>query len=215
MPKALTHLCKKVNLSLFNDTLTVYPKSTGPKKLPVIRNEFELLLAVLFMQMDCASAEINTFFMTKDTELGVYRFVHRNDSDHALYHQDDFDMEDDHYHAQFDKTIDATKLDSICSILERENIITSDEHASFIKAFKEANTLPSVPTKLVTVSVTSSVLVTDQQTSVPKITVSSEQGATTTFAGLKRGFFNVKPTSVAPKPAVVTAQPEQQTASLH
>ncbi len=41
MPKAFTHLCKKVNLSLYNDTLTVYPKSSVLPK--PIQREFDII----------------------------------------------------------------------------------------------------------------------------------------------------------------------------
>ncbi|HAT9452185.1 TPA: Dot/Icm T4SS effector LegA7, partial [Legionella pneumophila subsp. pneumophila] len=113
MPKAFTHLCKKVNLSLYNDTLTVYPKSSVLPKPIQIRSELDLLMVLLFSQMDCNSAQVDQFFMMRSNELGVYRFIHRDDTDHDLYHQDEFSMDDNHYHAQFDKAIDESKLENI------------------------------------------------------------------------------------------------------
>ncbi|WP_131794858.1 hypothetical protein [Fluoribacter gormanii] len=176
MPKAFTHLCKKVNLSLYNDTLTVYPKpSLQQSSLPPVKDELSLLFLLLFSKMNCSSAEVGNFFMQRSNELGVYRFVHREDADHYLYHQDDFEMEDDHYHAQFAITINEGKLDSILDVLQKYSIISEEEHKSFVKAYHEANTIPKE--ELAT-----------KQTSVV-VPATKQKDDKPTFGGFKRGFF--------------------------
>ncbi|WP_454781168.1 hypothetical protein [Legionella sp. WA2022007384] len=174
MPKAFTHLCKKVNLSLYDNTLTVYPKP-DLQKLPPVKDELSLLFLLLFSKMDCVSAEVDTFFMERANELGVYRFVHRDDLDHYLYHQDGFQMDDNHYHAQFAISIDERKLDSILDILQKYSIISEDEHTSFVKAYHDANTIPKKD------------LATKQDRDVA--TATKTKAAKPTFAGLKPGFF--------------------------
>ncbi|KTD08985.1 hypothetical protein Lgra_2220 [Legionella gratiana] len=199
MPKAFTHLCKNVNLSLYDNTLTVYPKSKLPP-LPPIRDEFSLLMVLLFSQMDCMSARINDMFDMRKNELGVYRFVHRDDLDHYLYHQDTFSMDDNHYHAQFEKTIDELKLEDILSILEKHALISSEEHESFVKAYHEANTLD--------VSSSTKKVVKEQEKSVVLKSVTlletppmrkKEKDDEVTFAGFKRGFFVTVPKTVVKK----------------
>ncbi|APF02254.1 Uncharacterised protein [Legionella pneumophila] len=191
MPKAFTHLCKKVNLSLYNDTLTVYPKSSVLPKPIQIRSELDLLMVLLFSQMDCNSAQVDQFFMMRSNELGVYRFIHRDDHDHDLYHQDEFSMDDNHYHAQFDKTIDESKLENILGILEKHSLISSEEHVSFIDAYHKANALPEDMPKLET-TVPSPLPVSSPSvhsgTKRP-VVKEKEVDTPTTFAGLRVGFF--------------------------
>jgi hypothetical protein len=191
MPKAFTHLCKKVNLSLYNDTLTVYPKPSFA--LPPVRDEFSMLMVLLFSQMDCVSAKVNEFFDMEKNELGIYRFVHREDVDHNLYHQDSFNLEDNHYHAQFAKSIDEIKLEDILAILEKHSLITSEEHKSFLSTYHAANTLPQ------DVSAVKNVVKVQEKAEQPKSSSSEKVSVKVKeepmFAGLKRGFFLTPPPS--------------------
>ncbi|KTC79999.1 hypothetical protein Lche_2019 [Legionella cherrii] len=196
MPKAFTHLCKKVNLSLYNDTLTVYPKPDLSKSLPLppVKDELSLLFLLLFSQMDCVSAEVDHFFMERKNELGVYRFVHRDDPDHYLYHQDSFKMDDNHYHAQFSVSIDEKKLDSILTTFEKYSIISNEEHTRFLQAYHDANTvaqvtqqtLESTPVALLLkpVAVAPKPIAIDLK---PELAVPKKEY---TFGGFKKGFFN-------------------------
>ncbi|HAT1772528.1 TPA: hypothetical protein RG395_001456 [Legionella pneumophila] len=212
MPKAFTHLCKKVNLSLYNDTLTVYPKSSVLPKPIQIRSELDLLMVLLFSQMDCNSAQVDKFFMMRSNELGVYRFIHRDDHDHDLYHQDEFSMDDNHYHAQFDKTIDESKLENILGILEKHSLISSEEHTSFIDAYHKANTLSEDMPKLETtlpspLPVSSPSVHTTKKQPVVK---EKEVDTPTTFAGLRVGFF-LTSTKTTTKPLPVSHDKEKTT----
>ncbi|HAT7073901.1 TPA: hypothetical protein JAN90_14275 [Legionella pneumophila] len=196
MPKAFTHLCKKVNLSLYNDTLTVYPKSSALPKPIQIRSDLDLFeldlhMVLLFSQMECNSAQVKQFFMMRSNELGVYRFIHRDDTDHDLYHQDEFSMDDNHYHAQFDKTIDENKLENILGILEKHSLISSEEHVSFIEAYHKANTLTEDMPKLETTLPSPLPISSPSVHSGAKRPVVKEKevATPTTFAGLRVAFF--------------------------
>ncbi|ARB93590.1 hypothetical protein [Legionella longbeachae] len=209
MPKAFTHLCKNVNLSLYDNTLTVYTKSK--MSFPPIRTELDLLMVLLFSQMDCVSAQIDKMFDMRKNELGVYRFVHRDDYDHHLYHQDNFNMDDNHYHAQFAKTIDEIKLEDILGILEKHNLISSEEHESFIRAYHEANTIPldlTSSTKVVFIEQEKSqVAPGDTPSKKPSVKQKDDE---VTFGGFRRGFF-----LAASSKTVVTKKEDSKTSGLN
>ena len=122
MPKAFTHLCNKVNISLYNDTLTVYPKPSPTQTTPAIM-DFETYIMKAFYGMNCNSIKVNKLFIHNKNELGIARFIHREDTDHYLYHQDGFNRDSDHYHAQFKNIINEAKLEEILTILEKYSII--------------------------------------------------------------------------------------------
>lgn len=75
-------------------------------------------------------------------ELGVKRFVHREDDDHSYYHQDDFDLDNTHYHAQFAVTMTVQLLNKILRVFEKHKLVTNQERLNFIKAYHQANVLP-------------------------------------------------------------------------
>ena len=191
MPKAFTHLCKNVNLSLYNDTLTVYPKSSftpppvsiDPSNLNKLNDHdvMNFLMTVLFSEMDCMSAKVGRALTMEQNELGIYRFVHRDDPDHNLYHQDTFDLDNSHYHAQFRATIDELKLEAILAILQKHSLITLAEHNSFLNAYHTVNPLPH----------DALVPVQKQSKSSQSVTPPAEEAKNESpkFAGLKRGFF--------------------------
>ncbi|KTD64760.1 hypothetical protein [Legionella spiritensis] len=133
MAKAFTHLCGKINVSLFDDTITVYLNYAS---LDSNRR------ALFFKQVDAIREQLRHFFTSQVVELGVTRFVQRYHVDHERYHQDDFDRRFRHYHAQFGHTIDAKKLDQILSALEQYKLITMEERTVFMAAYNEANAIP-------------------------------------------------------------------------
>ena len=134
---AFTHLCKKVNISLFDDTLTIYPKKTGSKHTSL----FILPWGIMAREMECEYIEVARAMEYHPYELGIIRFVHRNDADHMRYHSDSFSLESEHYHCQFAKTIDAIKLKEITSILVKYDILSETERATFLSAYETATTL--------------------------------------------------------------------------
>jgi hypothetical protein len=150
MPKAFTHLFKDVNLSVFDNTLTVYKKSG--KSHNQIQKNLE--------------------------KLGFQRYIYRYDRGHDLYHQDDFKLDDVHYHAQFAATIDEVKLEEMISIFEKYNMVTAAEHEQFIKAFHDANNLPHS-------GVTKEVMSVSQSEEPP----AKEKDAQKSLLKFKGGFF--------------------------
>ncbi|WP_348645842.1 hypothetical protein [Legionella maioricensis] len=225
MPKAFTHLCEKINLSLYDNTLTVYSKPTKSKAPSQKDTKMDLLFLLLFSEMGCESAEVDTIRMVLKNELGVYRFVHRQDSDHHLYHQDNFDMNVMHWHAQFKKTIDEVKLEDILGILEKNSLISAEEHISFMKAYHEANTLPRNLSPLETKSTAtlgdkeeaelpfggfragflSTSVKKDEKPSV----LGDEKEAKQSFGGFRAGFLNISVKKDA-KPFVLEAKEKQE-----
>jgi hypothetical protein len=117
--------------------------------------------------------------------MGIYRYVHQTDSDHHLYHHDGFDDEATHYHAQFKTSIDEIKLNAILELMEEHTVITSEEHAGFINAYHEANTLPAGDSRLV-----------ESVAASKKLSMKDDEPS---FAGFKRGFL-LSLQEVSPKP---------------
>ncbi|WP_019215496.1 hypothetical protein [Legionella tunisiensis] len=136
MPKTFTHLCEKVNLSLFDNTLTVYPKQNRSFK-PNNNRFFQSS-----SNMNYTNVRVGVLFMKYGKELGIDRFVHRGDPDHYLLHQDSFRPEDNHYHWMFAETIDESKLNEILDTLEGYALITSQEHNRCMRDYQMANMLP-------------------------------------------------------------------------
>ena len=75
---AFTHLCKKFNISLAHNTLTMYPKKTGEKGLASVMNSASGAhwFRLVDFEYNLEPLDIATF-----DEIGRPTFVHRNDSD--------------------------------------------------------------------------------------------------------------------------------------
>lgn len=113
---AFTHLCKKANISLHDNTITLYPKRKGTKKIGY------------YPEVSRASRH--------HAELGKkVTFIRRKDVGHDHFHQDVFDRENQHFHMQFERTIDEPDLRDILDFLLRHKVITSQEKESFLKDF--------------------------------------------------------------------------------
>ncbi|ETO92219.1 hypothetical protein [Legionella oakridgensis] len=144
--RAFTHLCEKVNISLFNDTITLYPKKTGGKSMQ-LASFFGL---PVFVELDCYYAEVTNFveeqfqmieYTHGATQLGVRRFIHREDADHDQYHQDAFDRDETHMHAQFRAPIDEAKFRQVLTVFVDRNIISAEEKARCLEAYHQANVM--------------------------------------------------------------------------
>jgi hypothetical protein len=137
--RAFTHLCQKANISLFNDTITLYPKLNGNTHTETVI-DYETLSSVC-IQVGCVYEEAHEAISPRADRLGIKRFIHRDDPDHAQYHMDKFTMDDMHYHAQFAKTIDKLKLIEILTAFVKYDLLSSAEKESFISAYDLANEL--------------------------------------------------------------------------
>ncbi len=130
---------KKANLSLAYDTLTVYP--VLPAKFN-FRNgvAFPLFIMIFNAMNECRGL---SYVMSGDytddprfKKLGKIRFVHRDCDDHNLYHQDKFNLHDDHSHIKFRNMLTHAQFMEIMNIFLKYEIISKDEKNQFIEKYE-------------------------------------------------------------------------------
>ncbi|KTD46685.1 hypothetical protein Lrub_1607 [Legionella rubrilucens] len=92
---------------------------------------------------ECQSIKLTGALQSVTTEFNVKRYVRRGDADHSCYHRDDFDWDTNHYHVHFAVSITPSLLGKILLVFEKYKLITQEERLHFIKAYHEANVLPS------------------------------------------------------------------------
>ncbi len=136
--KAFTHLCKRVNISLMNDVITLYCKD------PNVLDE----IAKFVLEQS-----FNGLFGLPS--LGYKEIVHQGDQGHDEYHQDTFDQDVEHSHLRFDSTINETKFREIVNELALKGIVDEDEKTKLMNAYHQSNLLPN-HTKLSKISLKSS-----------------------------------------------------------
>lgn len=128
MPKAFTHICKKVNISLFDDTLTIYIKS------PIEEMEdHEITLAIL--KDTCNQLYSNL----KQSDIDLMTHIQPFNPNHDNYHQDNFDRAQLHVHMKFSTTIDQAKLKIILCKLKLNQVISHVEMESILNSYSMAN----------------------------------------------------------------------------
>lgn len=141
--RAFTQLCEKVNISLFDDTITLYPKKNG-KKQPVIACRLIDNSNKFFPMMEECMYEETTKVIRRiiqENALDISRFVLYDEDNHARYHDDNFDQKDTHYHVLFPQTIDEIKLEKILCFFVENELLSSIEKGQFLESFKKANTI--------------------------------------------------------------------------
>jgi hypothetical protein len=142
--RAFTHLCSKVNISLFGDTITIYPKKNGKKSTNILkleRNPGEWLSIIGTVK--CEFPEIKLVLKYHGSQLkslGHIRNVRHEDPSHFLYHLDDLSLDDTHYHLKF-KKINRSILEGILTIFVECQVISPEEKESILKAFTKANVI--------------------------------------------------------------------------
>lgn len=130
MPKAFTHLCHKINISLFEDKLTIYIKLTSMTVKGLLENERR-------------GKEFEAFCSSALIDMMPVRFVQRGESDHHRLHQDDFNSNTPHYHMHFMLGLNEAKLNEFLGrLVSQTTLLTSMEQDSFISAYHLANELP-------------------------------------------------------------------------
>lgn len=145
MFKAFSHICKKVKLSLYKNTLTIYPRrsssinSNNPlfKNIKVYVKKNTSLERVNNIDM----SDIEQFCIEHSDELGICRYGRSYDPDHDLYHQDGFNQEETHSHLQFYKDLDQSNLELALIGLEMHDFISEEERKSVMQAWAKANIL--------------------------------------------------------------------------
>ncbi len=114
---AITHLCEKVNISLFDDTITVYPKN-----YPKNSSQW--------------APELLDLFQFHPNEFKNKDWVVRFDAKHHMYHKDNFSWDDTHYHIRYNKTIDEARLQKILAVFVKFNVISPIEEQSFLTVYR-------------------------------------------------------------------------------
>lgn len=67
-----------------------------------------------------------------DQELGPIRYIHREDDDHSLYHQDTFHMDDTHMHLKFKSQLTEKELNHLLQIFQDYQLISPFERNMFL-----------------------------------------------------------------------------------
>lgn len=114
---AFTHLCKKTNISIAHNTITVY-KIKG--------YDFG------FLYDPC---DLDNPFAKR---IAAVQPVYRHDREHHYFHHDSFDKENTHYHLKFTKNIDEYDLNEFLTILIEKKIVNEREKESCLEAFRQA-----------------------------------------------------------------------------
>lgn len=137
---AFTHLCQKINISLFDDTITVYPKMSIPKVQPGLEYVISFLQPENFLPIEV----VNLFTEEHRAELGFMDTVHRGEPEHDQYHNDHFSHDDTHFHFRYSKTIDEAQFREILAVYARYNLISKAEETAVLAAYRQAalNDLP-------------------------------------------------------------------------
>ena len=134
----LTQQLNASDISLYQNTVTIYPKQT--KKLLVDR----------IIEKCTQKDEMEKYLRPDNRGVKGASFVHKRDPDHEKLHQDDLDQERPHYHVQFHQTFNAQILtDFLKGLAEHTSIITKKECDDLIKVFKHRNRPSTENTRVV------------------------------------------------------------------
>lgn len=116
---AFTFLAQKANLSIYSDTITIYPKSARVDDI---------------MDDIINTIDKQTLNSGKNS-IGHIGYVLSKDSDHSQYHQDHFDIKQTHRHLKIDRIIDVPELASILALLADAGMVTQKEKLNCLKEF--------------------------------------------------------------------------------
>ncbi|MBA2709163.1 MAG: hypothetical protein H0U57_01020 [Tatlockia sp.] len=120
---AFTQLCEKVNISFYNDTITLYPNTHA---VHYQNNTFEV-----------DYEELIPFLNELHQEEKSIKGVQSKDSDHPLYHkQDDFNEKLTHYHVKFPEPINQKKLEQILDLALKHDLLTQLEREKTLDAYQ-------------------------------------------------------------------------------
>lgn len=138
---SLSKRLSKINISIQYDTVTLYP--TEMKQVTCQQMSMFITrcgqIGLLFpgCQIEENIVEANES-MNPLQKLPEYdRFIHRQDHDHDLYHQDEFKIEDNHYHYKSKHILNHDRLRQICDIAISTDIMTQAEAAGLLADFDD------------------------------------------------------------------------------
>lgn len=130
--RAFTHLCNKVNISIFNDGITLYPLDTSNK------NEVLNVVEAFY------NYRHDSFGAKMDLGVELKGIVDQKDPGHDSYHQDNLSSDKTHYHIKFADTLDEEKLDKILAFMVKKELISKEEKDGFMVDYRRANVLDEV-----------------------------------------------------------------------
>ena len=130
--KAFTHFCRHINISLMNDSITIYTRDTT-------KDPFSLFSG--FTEFYEQQQLIELIQNLRSENLGIKRFVTQHTTDHEQYHQDQFNRKIQHAHLQFAETIDEAKFDSILIVFVAHGALSAEEKERLMATFRQANVL--------------------------------------------------------------------------
>lgn len=132
----------KVGLSLEYDTLTIYheDKEESSELTPIILTFVSKCGRVLSMPFPFFAPAPDPTFQRCAGDLeerkDFQRFIHRDESDHDLYHRDKvFDMEENHAHFKHKEQITRDKLAIILALATKDDLITAKESDEFMAEY--------------------------------------------------------------------------------
>ena len=122
----ITFFCTKINLSIMNDTVTIYPNRVS---IPPYSYEHEV---DLFLNEQSINARMGA------PCLQIKHYITRMDEVHEQHHQDGLDREQRHHHVELVHDIDSALFAEILQELVKGKLITDAEQAGLSRCYEEA-----------------------------------------------------------------------------
>ncbi len=130
-----TQLFAQMNISIRDNTLSIYPKVKGRTICDLMDNDSLLPVAEKIGKLlNSLREDRKGRFMSNDTNLTTWR-------KHQPLHDDTFCQLDLHYHYEFEETIHNGKLTELLDLFQQLDLITSVERDACVCTFKSAHTL--------------------------------------------------------------------------
>lgn len=137
---AFTQLCSKINISLMDDVITIYPKDSRTMALVPETQDFEGIL-VPFIEANPHlikfSEHVQNTPRAKE-EWGIAGFVQRIDPNHNRYHQDKLDEKFVHFHLRFYEPISKELFEKLLTLYCQFELVTLEEKKGLLIAYQLA-----------------------------------------------------------------------------
>lgn len=129
---ALTYQCELIAISINYDGVTIYEKPSASQ--PDIKKQLVQALTSC-KKLDFVAKEIEKSVEITKVVSTFERFVHNEDDDHRLYHNDGLDRNLTHHHIKFNALINHERLAEILSTFVENKIITAKECEAILMAY--------------------------------------------------------------------------------
>lgn len=142
---AVTVIGKKIKLSFSYDAITLYPQDDAGDDIHDRCRDAQIQIVSILFGVPAQVAKmiinsqqntpLNTCLSKMQKNSRYDRPVHRDDADHALYHMDNINMDEDHYHVKYKQPFKKVQLELTLSQLKADDLITDDEYQAFFDAY--------------------------------------------------------------------------------